>query len=640
VGRTDRDLVAERTEDTMSQPNRERRAQRSDEAAQRRTPEQETATGVSTRSVRVRAERYLVAPVPGHQPPSTVEPTEAQRAIDALADDPEIRVVRVIQPATRGGGQSTPVAVVEMAPERAALLAASPQFYVEADHPLRYGTAALPHTDPGVTPFLDGMELTVQVDNSDGEPLAGAAVHVLAEQHPARAVTGADGRATVTVAAHEVDSIAGIYVRPEHDHWSAWLARPRLTTAEPNRVVCTRIDPAITEDWSRRAMGFDRLPPTFRGHGIKIAIVDSGVATAHDDLADRVLGGRDVVAQDEKSWQEDLVGFGTLAAGLIAASQDRSSVAGLAPETELHVCKIFPGGRFGDLVEALDYCIAQGVDIIDLGVGSPYPSLLVAQKIEEARRAGIACIAAAGSNAGPVAFPASLPTVLAVAAIGRLGTFPPDSYHATQLSGTPTPEGYFAARFSAYGPEIDVCAPGVGVVSTLPPNNLGALDGTAVAAPHVAALAALVLAHHPDFRNGYRIRGAARVERLFEILRTSCRPLPFNDRLRVGAGLPDAVVAVGLAPVQAYPAHPVLGTLWAAMTHAGLMPANVTLPSFSGGAAGTTTPAAMTAQQQPYDLGPAGFGAPIPGGATRGLTELRAAMHSAGLAPETIPSEE
>jgi hypothetical protein len=83
----------------------------------------------------------------------------------------------------------------------------------------------------------------------------------------------------------------------------------------------------------------------------------------------------------------------------------------------------------------------------------------IAGRLCEARQSGIACIAAAGSNAGPVGFPALLPTVLAVAAIGKLGTFPPDSDHVTQFTGAATPEGYFPARSSADGPEIDLCAP-------------------------------------------------------------------------------------------------------------------------------------------------------------------------------------
>jgi subtilisin len=219
----------------------------------------------------------------------------------------------------------------------------------------------------------------------------------------------------------------------------------------------------------------------------------------------------------------------------------------------------------GDLFAALDQCIADQIDIVALDVGTRHPSWLVARKIEEARQAGIAVIAAAGSNAGPVNFPATLPTVLAVAAIGKLGTFPPDSYHATQFTGPPSPEGYFAARFSAFGPEIDLCAPGVAVVSTLPPDNLGALDGTVVAVPQVAALAALVLAHHPDFRTAFQLRSAARVDRLFDILRASCQPLMFVDPMRVGRGLPDAATAVGLfpgmtRPLWSYGATPAMST--------------------------------------------------------------------------------
>jgi subtilisin family serine protease len=194
------------------------------------------------------------------------------------------------------------------------------------------------------------------------------------------------------------------------------------------------------------------------------------------------------------------------------------------------------------------------MDIIALGVGTRHPSWLVARKIEEARQSGTACIAAAGSNAGPVGFPAVLPTVLTVAAIGKLGTFPPDSYHVTQFTGAASPEGYFAARFSASGPEIDLCAPGVAVVSTLPPDDVGTLDGTAVGVPHVAALAALVLAHHPDFRTVFQMRSPARVDRLFDILRASCQPLMFVDPMRVGRGLPDAATAVGLFPGMVRPA--------------------------------------------------------------------------------------
>jgi len=485
--------------------------------------------------------------MPTYLLPPYLEPV-GERIVDRLRDDRETKVVRVVRPVERPGLLAPPVVVVELTPTRAAQLAATPDLIVESDQPLRYGSAAIAVTDPGVTPYDEPVELAIKVEDPDGAPLPRAAVHVIAESSSPPALTDEKGRATVTVARQEIEAVSGIYVQPAGDHWSTWLDRPRLSTAEPNRIVCRKIATSPVDNWSRRAMGLDRLPPTYRGHGVKIAIVDSGVAMTHQDVAGRVVGGRDIVADDDKGWQEDTIGYGTIAAGLIVATESGNRLIGCAPEAELHAFKVFPGGHLSDLLETIDHCIAAEVDVITIGVGVPGPSWLVTRKIEEARQSGIACIASAGNNAGPVSFPATLPTVLAVAAIGQLGTFPPDSYHATQFTGTPSPAGFFTARFSAVGPEIDLCAPGVAVVSTLPPNNVGSLDGAGVAASQVAALAALVLAHHPDFRTAYQTRNPDRVDRLFHILRASCQPSMFIDPLRVGRGLPDAATAVGLLP--------------------------------------------------------------------------------------------
>ncbi len=78
------------------------------------------------------------------------------------------------------------------------------------------------------------------------------------------------------------------------------------------------------------------------------------------------------------------------------------------------------------------------------------------------------------------------------------------------------------------------------------------LGGTATAAAHVAAIAVLVLAHHPQFRpepgRHPVARDASRADRLFQLILASCRPLPDLGPLRSGAGIPDAAVAVGVAP--------------------------------------------------------------------------------------------
>jgi hypothetical protein len=81
-----------------------------------------------------------------------------------------------------------------------------------------------------------------------------------------------------------------------------------------------------------------------------------------------------------------------------------------------------------------------------------------------------------------------------------------------------------------------------------------------MATPHITGLAALVLAHHPDFRTpGLRLRTAARVDRLFQLLKGAATPLDLGDPSRSGAGLPDAVRALGLAPTAAAAGTPAAG---------------------------------------------------------------------------------
>ena len=104
--------------------------------------------------------------------------------------------------------------------------------------------------------------------------------------------------------------------------------------------------------------------------------------------------------------------------------------------------------------------------------------------------------------------------------------------------------GLFFPPFSCIGPEIDLCAPGVGVISCQSLDGYAVSDGTSVAAPHVAALAALLLAHRTEFQSRFVQRDARRVERLFQMLKETAQPL--GDPLRTGAGLPDAPRALGV----------------------------------------------------------------------------------------------
>ena len=594
------------------------------------------------RPVGPRRERYLVAPLalPGADPDAMLA---------GLRTDPRCVVHRVIS-------DSPTVAVVEMDADRAALLATTPLVHVEPDLPLQYAAPAPTFADPGVIPLGDETTVSVLVLGGDDRPLEGAEVYLMSDTFPARGVTAEDGQVALSLPAGALHTLGGVYVKPRFDYWAVWLGHPELTLDAPNLVTC----PAFAETfpgfperqldgWARKAMRFDALPPTFRGDGVKISIVDSGAAVEHPDLADRFAGG--YATTDEApggtgdGWQIDTVGHGSHTSAIIGGSDNGSGIVGVVPEAELHSCKIFPDGRFSDLIEAIDYCVRNDIDVLNLSLGSPQPSQLLARKIEQARQAGVACIVAGGNSGGPVAFPASLPSVLAVAAIGKIGEFPPEAYHATQVWGGPTPEGYFSAAFTCHGPEIDVCAPGVAIVSAVPPTNYAAWDGTSFAVPYVSGLAALLLAHHPDFRGRFATRDTARVDRLFELIIGSCRPLALGDPGRSGAGLPDAVAALGLtAPVaMTPPSDPVLANLWLAMVQAGLV--TTTLPvvpgATGGGPAGAAGVAAFgapgfvmssahpqTAPARDANQPPSTTLTPLPGDA---MAPLRAAMRAAGL---------
>ncbi|SFE41392.1 Subtilase family protein [Actinoplanes philippinensis] len=503
-----------------------------------------------------RRERYLVAPLGA--------PHEADHLLARLGEDPATTVHRVVSTAPS-------FAVVEMDADRAAMLTASGAAHVEPDLPLR---CASPMPDPSVSPSGGVARVPFLVTGSDGRPLEGAEIYLMNETFLLRGVTAQDGTVTIDAPAGVLHALDGVHVKPRQDYWAVWLGRPELTADAPNLVTCPSFAETFPgfpqrplDGWARRAMRFDALPPTFRGDGIRIAIVDSGASVEHPDLAGRVVGERD-------QW-EDPLGHGTHVAGIIGGADDGHGIVGVVPEAVLHSYRVLPDGRFSDLIEAIDRCIADNVDVINLSLGNAQPSPLVARRIEQARQAGIACVAAAGSSGGPVMFPASLPTVLAVAAIGRLGDYPPESYHATRVYGVPTVEGYFSASFTCHGPEIDVCAPGVAIVSSVPAAGYAAWDGTSCAAPYVTGLAALLLAHHPDFRGA--ARDSARVDHLFELIRGSCRPLPLGDPTRSGAGLPDAVAALGLVPpvTTSPPAHPILAELWTMMAQSGLIPVSV-----------------------------------------------------------------
>ncbi|MFJ8025835.1 S8 family serine peptidase [Streptomyces sp. NPDC096311] len=520
-------------------------------------------------AVQPRRQRYMVTPLPQQLLPPGVPELGMDAVCDRLEGMPDITVIRRLQPSEKlqsaGVFPSCPeIAVVEAAETQLPAMRTL-HVHIEPDLPLSgAGPAAmqapgvLPLYDPGlVLPLDKPVEISLRVCGPDDEPLAGAGVFLIGTTWPSQGITAADGTVTVTLATETEQSVQCLYVRPRANYTDRWIHRPDLSAARENVVTLTplsKVYPELDErqqyGWGQQAMRLDRLPPTFRAFGIKIAVIGTGVSTEHPDLKQRVRSGADLVHGTEEGWTHDLVGSGTHAAGIIAGTDTGTGIIGIAVDAELDVCQVLPDGHFSDLIAALDHCIEREADLAHIAVATPYPSALVSRKLADASAAGIACIAPAGDTGGPIAFPASLPTVFAVGALGAFGTYPPDTSQATHTGPQLTPEGLFAAPFSSYGPGIDAAAPGVAVLSCAPEGGYTALDGTGTASAHVAGLAALILAHHEDFHGQLLPRGPGRVQHLFDIIAASCRPLATPgtaEAARTGRGLPDALVALGLA---------------------------------------------------------------------------------------------
>jgi subtilisin len=280
------------------------------------------------------------------------------------------------------------------------------------------------------------------------------------------------------------------------------------------------------------------LPDFAKGKGVKIAIIDSGADTNHPLLNHIKLGLDASTGGQRDGWKVDAIGHGSHVAGVITANGGgRSMYTGFAPEAEIHVIKVFPGG-YDTLIQALNYCVAQRVDVVNMSLGGAEISVAVEQALQEATLAGIACIVAAGNSGDAVKYPASSPNALAVGAVGNTVETRAQSWAQTQIIvDSIAADGTYPAKFSCHGPQIGVCAPGVAIVSTLPGDSYGTDDGTSMASPHVTGLAALILAHHPLFRTTLAERNQARVAALFSIVRDLCTAYPFSDG-RAGAGMP------------------------------------------------------------------------------------------------------
>jgi len=487
-----------------------------------------------------------------------------------------------VEPETARRRMCPPVLLVETDAHRLDELVASRQWLIEPDQALsppsyRWSSDASVG-DPGLLGATRSATVTIVVRDSDGRPVPGAAVYAYGVW-PGYAVAGDDGSAVLTLPAGCIESVSALLVVPASGMWSRLVVGPQLAadvryevTVEPLSTALHGIPNVLEPGWGATALRLEQLPPNYRGRGVKIAIIDSGIAADHVDLAGRISAGVNL-STDPAGWDVDQLGFGTACAGIIAATDNDHGITGIAVDAEFYAIKALPG-TLSSLLRALDYCMDQQIDIVQINVTGQAGSHLLATKLADVHNAGILVIAPAGDTRGPVAAPASLPEVIAVGAAYQPGTFPPGTVHDAHITADPLgPESeVLPASFTAAGPGVDLVAPGVAVITTAHTGGYVPRDGTAIAAAYVTGLAALVLGHHDDFTSQlYTHRGPQRADHLRRLLLGACRPV--YDPRRTGAGMPDACRALGFAtPPEIDWETAVLYQLHVDMARAGLLP--------------------------------------------------------------------
>lgn len=411
---------------------------------------------------------------------------EASAVVAALADSGvEVETVK----SSPESGQH----IVRLSEDDAGRLAAArPDLIVEEDQEIELFRVP---GFPDIVPLGDQTQWRVAVTEPGGGPIADCTVFAIGPNVGFRADTGTDGVAKIDV---QPALVQRLIASPSADYWSRVSPPPRASEID---IVLAPLDAEASFARIRRLVGVRPGMPS--GRGVSVLVIDSGAARVPG--LNVVDGINTLDGADPASWHIDEKGHGTHVSGIIGARPTAGApFCGIAPDVTLHMAKVFPGGRFSDIIEAVDWARIRQVDLVNMSLGGRAPSEALSLAIEQAVDAGVTIVVAAGNDAGPVAVPAVHPDVFAVSAIGRFGGFPADSGHALKVGAhRDWFGGLFSASFTNSGPEIDCCAPGVAIASTVPQGH-AAWDGTSMACPIVTGLLAIAFEAAPWLRTGTR----------------------------------------------------------------------------------------------------------------------------------------
>lgn len=335
-----------------------------------------------------------------------------------------------------------------------------------------------------------------------------------------------DGIAPDRVYAH---ALRGFAARLSPIQVAALRADPGVAAVIPDQLVA-----ATGQEVPRgvqRIGGFASLVARIDGVDDRVdadvAIVDTGVAKAHEDL--NVVGGISCSTDNPDSWN-DPNGHGTHVAGTVAALDNGLGVVGVAPGARIWGVRILDAAGNGLVswyVCGLDWIASQRdpdnparplIEVVNMSVaraGSDDGACgsvngdVIHQAICRVVAGGTTVVAAAGNNSlnANRLIPASYDEVITVSALADTDGEPGGLGGSLCWSWSSWDHDDTFADFSNYGRDVDLIAPGKCTLSTLPGDGYGWMSGTSMAAPHVTGAAALYVASRPGATPA-QVRGA------------------------------------------------------------------------------------------------------------------------------------
>ncbi|MDR0875453.1 MAG: S8 family serine peptidase [Clostridiales Family XIII bacterium] len=316
---------------------------------------------------------------------------------------------------------------------------------------------------------------------------------------------------------------------PEYDGISLFSAKPN--------------DPYFNKQWFHNTIGTLDAWSYAQGAGVVVATIDSGIAKSHPDLKKNIKGAY-VTAKHATHGVSDNAGHGTHVAGIIAATaNNKIGVAGVAPKAKIMSIKaldlfwdpwsgsIQVGGDTADIVRAVKMAISKKANVINMSIGGIGYDAAFNKSIQNAYKAGITVVVAAGNETRNLnyyaIYPAKYKNVICVSATGRYD---------------------YIAFYSNYGyPYITIAAPGGSgrenadsIYSTYLSSKYRYYDGTSMATPVVSGVAALVLSSSSLLKSS---RTKETVNTVRDILTKTATPAGSSEYY--GAGIVNAAAAVG-----------------------------------------------------------------------------------------------